>query len=164
MQHLFAGTFVSSMLVLFNVQLVYFFHIIPIVNRVKNIHKCRFIWQDIWRLLHHRFLAKNHKAYKLMKNFTVDLINVTVCLNSIWSANVFKPFATFFFFMSHFQSRNNIIDRLLTSSVSYSRPEYYIESRFRSRRRPTRRKHSSGAFIDRPSLPQEFIIARLQLK
>lgn len=45
------------------------------------------------------------------------------------------------------------MDRLLTSSVSYSRPEYYIESRFRSRRRPTRRKHSSGAFIDRPSLP-----------
>lgn len=46
--------------------------------------------------------------------------------------------------MSHFQSRNNIMDRPLTSSVSYSPPEYHTESRFRSRHRSTRRKHSSA--------------------
>lgn len=73
----------------------------------------------------------------------VKFMNVSACLNSIRSTNLFKPFATFFFFMSHFQSRNNIMDRSLTSSVSYLRLEYHIESRFTNRRRPTHRRHSS---------------------
>lgn len=64
----------------------------------------------------------------------MDLVNASACLNGVRSKCAkcirgvrHSPLFFFFFFTSHFQSRNNIMDRLLTSSVSYSHAERWIE-------------------------------------
>lgn len=66
------------------------------------------------------------------------------------SVNIFKPFATFFVLTSHFQSRNNITDWPLTSSVSYSRPGYYTAAESKFRNLCVGSIHLVS-FIDRPS-------------
>jgi len=103
-----------------------------------------FLWFGNFRMIKRKVEPKNFRG--VLRWILIQRVWIT-----FRSVNVFKPFAIFFFFISHFQSRNNIMDRLFTSSVSYSRLEYYTKSRFRIRHRPTRRKHWSGAFIDRPS-------------